>query len=142
MPRSLLITLVLAALAGTPRPTPAAVTLKLATLAPSGSAWHDLLKALGQAWEAESGGEVKVRVYPGGAQGSEGEMVRKLGIGQLQAAALFSVGLHDVVREPQALSTPFLFQDEAELRCAMGRVVLALDAARDACRTGKAQAAR
>lgn len=105
------------------------VTIKLATLAPSGSAWHDLLKELGHAWEAESGGLVKVKVYPGGAQGSEGEMVRKLGIGQLQAAALSSVGLHDVVAEPQALSVPLLFRDEAELGCAFDRVKPALAAA-------------
>lgn len=96
---------------------------------PTSSAWHDLLKELGQAWERESGGLVKVKVYPGGAQGSEGEMVRKLGIGQLQAAALSSVGLHDVVPEPQPLSASLLFRGEAELACAFDRVKPALAAA-------------
>jgi TRAP-type C4-dicarboxylate transport system substrate-binding protein len=119
---------VVAALANPPL-AEAATTLKLATLAPSGSAWHDLLRELAQAWEQASGGQLKVKVYPGGAQGSEGEMVRKLGIGQLQAAALSNVGLHDVVPEPQAFSTPFLFRDEAELRCAFARVRPSLEAA-------------
>ena len=112
-----------------PAPAHAVTTLKLATLAPSGSAWHDLLRELGQAWEQASGGQLKVKVYPGGAQGSEGEMIRKLGIGQLQAAALSNVGLHDVVPEPQAFSTPLLFADEAELRCAFARVQPSLEAA-------------
>lgn len=105
------------------------VTIKLATLAPSGSAWHDLLKELGQAWERESGGQVRVKVYAGGAQGSEGEMIRKLGIGQLQAAAITNIGLHDVVADPQALSLPLLFRDEAELACAFERVKPSLQAA-------------
>ena len=107
----------------------ATVTLKLATLAPAGSAWHDLLRELGQRWEAVSDGQVRLRIYAGGAQGSEGEVIRKLGIGQLQAAALTNVGLHDVAPEPQAVTTPLLFRDEAELSCAFERVRPRLDAA-------------
>ena len=48
------------------------VEMKLATLAPSSSAWHDLLKALARRWEEAAGGELQVRVYPGGAHASEG----------------------------------------------------------------------
>jgi TRAP-type C4-dicarboxylate transport system substrate-binding protein len=109
-------------------PAQAVVTLKLATLAPSGSAWHDLLRELGRQWEADSGGRVKLRIYAGGAQGSEGEVIRKLGIGQLQAAALTNVGLHDVFPEPQAVTVPLLFKDEAEMGCAFARVRPRLDA--------------
>jgi len=68
-------------------------------------------------------------VYPGGAQGDEGDMVRKLAIGQLQAAAISNVGLHDVAPEAQALSAPLLFRDEAELACTFRRVEDRLDAA-------------
>jgi TRAP-type C4-dicarboxylate transport system substrate-binding protein len=107
----------------------AQVTLKLATLAPSGSTWHDLLKELAQRWEQASGGQVKLKVYAGGTQGSEGEMLRKLAIGQLQAVAVTNIGLHDVVAEPQALSVPLLFRDQAEMGCAMEQVKGALDAA-------------
>jgi TRAP-type C4-dicarboxylate transport system substrate-binding protein len=98
------------------------VVLKLGTLAPQGSSWHDILKELGQRWEQASGGEVKLRVYAGGAQGSEGDMVRKLGIGQLQAAAISNVGMHDVIPEPQVFSVPFLFDDEKQMECAFGRM--------------------
>ena len=110
-------------------PASAQVTLKLATLAPSGSTWHDLLKELGQRWEQASGGQVRLKVYAGGTQGSEGEMLRKLAIGQLQAVAVTNVGLHDVVAEPQALSVPLLFRDQAEMRCALEQVQGTLDAA-------------
>ena len=110
---------VLAAPAG---PARAEVTIKLATLAPTGSAWHDLLRELGQRWEEASGGQVRLKIYAGGTQGNEGEVIRKVGIGQLQGAALTNIGLHDLVKEPQAMTTPLLFRDEAEMRCALERV--------------------
>ncbi len=105
------------------------VTIKLGTLAPAGSAWHGALKDLAARWEEASGGQVKLRVYAAGAQGDEGDMVRKLRIGQLQAAAISNVGMHDVVREPQAFSTPLLFKDEVEMECAFGRVKDRIDSA-------------
>jgi TRAP-type transport system periplasmic protein len=72
---------------------------------------------------------VKLRVYPGGVQGNEGEMLRKLAVGQLQAAALSNVGVHDLVREPQVFSVPLLFADETEMACAFERERPALEAA-------------
>jgi TRAP-type C4-dicarboxylate transport system substrate-binding protein len=126
LPRRLLLTVLL--LIPSP-PAHAAVTIKLATLAPSGSAWHDLLRELAQRWEQASAGEVKVKVYAGGTQGNEGEMLRKMAIGQLQAVAVSNVGLHDVVAEPQALSVPLLFRDQVEMRCALDQVKVGLDAA-------------
>jgi TRAP-type C4-dicarboxylate transport system substrate-binding protein len=72
---------------------------------------------------------VVLRVYAGGVQGNEGDMIRKLGVGQLQAAALSNVGLHDVTPEPKALSIPLLFADEDEAECAFDRVRPSLEAA-------------
>ncbi len=118
--KKLLLAAVVAALATTARAQ--TVTLKLGTLAPQGSTWHDLLREMGQKWEQASGGKVKLRIYAGGAQGSEGDMVRKMGIGQLQAAAISNVGMHDVIPEPQAMSVPFLFQSEAQMECAFEKV--------------------
>ena len=109
----------------------AQVTVKLATLAPAGSSWHEILKEMGQRWEAASGGQVKLKVYPGGAQGSEGDMVRKMGIGQLQAASITNVGMHDILPEPQMLSLPTFFSSEAEVECAFEKVRGKLEAAFD-----------
>jgi TRAP-type C4-dicarboxylate transport system substrate-binding protein len=82
---------------------------------------------MAQRWEQASGGQVKVRIYAGGAQGSEGDMVRKMAIGQLQATAISNVGMHDVIPDPQALSVPFLFDDEAQQECAFAKVKPQLD---------------
>ena len=109
----------------------AQVTVKLATLAPAGSSWHEILKEMGQRWEAASGGQVKLKVYPGGSQGSEGDMVRKMGIGQLQAASITNVGMHDILPEPQMLSLPTFFGSEAEVECAFEKVRGKLEAAFD-----------
>ena len=87
------------------------VTIKLGTLAPQGSTWHALLKEMGEKWSDASGGKVKLKIYAGGTQGSEGDMVRKMGVGQLQAAWISNVGLHDVAAEPMVFSTPSLFDD-------------------------------
>jgi TRAP-type C4-dicarboxylate transport system substrate-binding protein len=105
------------------------VTIKLGTLAPSGSNWHELLKEMAERWTQASGGKVKLRIYPGGTQGSEGEMVRKMAVGQLQAGAITSVGLHDIVPEPQALAIPLMFDTEAELVAVEKKVQPELEAA-------------
>lgn len=88
------------------------VTIKLGTLAPQGSTWHSLLKELAEKWSEASGGQVKLKIYAGGTQGSEGDMVRKMGVGQLSAASITNVGLHDIVAEPMVFSTPGLFNEQ------------------------------
>jgi TRAP-type C4-dicarboxylate transport system substrate-binding protein len=81
--RRLLSLAALAALALAAAAAPASafaqnVTIKLGTMAPDGSAWHNLLKEMGEKWSAASGGKVKLKVYAGGTQGNEGDMVRKM----------------------------------------------------------------
>ncbi len=119
--KKLAVVLALAALAtGAQAQQP--VTVKLGTLAPQGSTWHELLRDMGQRWEQASNGQVKLRIYAGGTQGSEGDMVRKMGIGQLQAAAITGVGMHDVIPEPQVLSVPFLFDDAGQVWCVLEKL--------------------
>lgn len=107
------------------------VTIKLATLAPQGSTWHNLLKELSEKWGEASGGQVKLKIYAGGTQGSEGDMVRKMGVGQLQAASITNVGLHDVVAEPMVFSTPGMV-DENDFRAVFPKVEAQLNAAVEA----------
>jgi len=104
------------------------VQIKLGTLAPNGSTWHELLKEMSEKWSAASGGTVKLRTYPGGTQGSEGEMIRKMAVGQLQGAAITSVGLHDIVPEPQAVTVPLMFDTPEEVEKALTVLVPKFDA--------------
>jgi TRAP-type C4-dicarboxylate transport system substrate-binding protein len=123
--RKLALALALAALA--PAVPAQEVVVKLGTLAPNGSAWHNLLKEMGERWAEASGGKVKVKIYAGGTQGGEGDMVRKMAVGQLQAAAITNVGMHDVVKEPQAVSAPGMIDSEAEFAAVFPRLEPELD---------------
>jgi TRAP-type C4-dicarboxylate transport system substrate-binding protein len=90
------------------------IVVKLATSAPQGSPWHNLLKEATNKWRDLSGGRVALRVFAGGTMGDEGDMVKKMRIGQLQAAALSTIGLHQITPEPQAIDLPLLVKDYAE----------------------------
>jgi TRAP-type C4-dicarboxylate transport system substrate-binding protein len=123
--RKLVVGIALAALAATA--SAQEVVVKLGTLAPNGSTWHNLLKEMGERWAEASGGKVKLRIYAGGTQGSEGDMVRKMAVGQLQAAAITNVGMHDIVKEPQAVSAPGMIESEAEFNAVFPKVEPELD---------------
>lgn len=112
-------------------PAPAAadvVTIKIATLAPQGSPWHDALVDLAEEWKRLSGGRVELRIYPGGIAGDEPDVVRKMRIGQLQAGALTGAGLHQIAPEVQALQMPMMFRSDAERDYVRDRVAPALEA--------------
>ena len=107
------------------------VTIKLATLAPQGSTWHTLLKEQAEKWSEASGGKLKLKIYAGGTQGSEGDMVRKMGVGQLQAASITNIGLHDISPESMVFSAPGLF-DERDFRDTFPKLEAQLTAALEA----------
>jgi TRAP-type transport system periplasmic protein len=64
-----------------------AIVIKMATSVPSGSSWHELLKEMANEWQEKSKGQVVLRIYPGGVAGSEIDVIRKMRIGQIHAAA-------------------------------------------------------
>jgi TRAP-type C4-dicarboxylate transport system substrate-binding protein len=115
-----------AAILGAPERGSAEV-IKLGTLAPQGSPWYDALQDIGAAWKAESGGSIELVIYPGGVDGDEPDMVRKMRIGQLQAAALSEAGLHQIVPDIRALMMPMVLRSYAELDCVRDRVAPELE---------------
>ena len=90
------------------------VKIKLGTLAPQGSTWHQLLQQMAADFANASGGNVVLKIYAGGTQGNEGEMIRKISIGQLQAASMTAIGLHEITPEPQAEDVPFMIDSYEE----------------------------
>jgi TRAP-type C4-dicarboxylate transport system substrate-binding protein len=84
--------------------------LRIATVAPAGSAFHKRLQALGTEWSRGPGG-VTINIYPG-TQGGELQIVRRMRIGQIQGAMLSSVGLGQLDRAVTALQfMPLMFRD-------------------------------
>ncbi len=90
------------------------VRIKLGTLAPQGSTWHQLLQQMAADFAKASGGKVELKIYAGGTQGSEGEMIRKMSIGQLQAASMTAIGLREITPDPQAEDVPFMIDSYEE----------------------------
>ena len=91
------------------------VRIKMATLAPEGSPWHQVLEDIAQDWQELSGGQVRLSIYAGGVVGDEGDVVRKMRIGQVQAAALTVEGLSYIDRGIYGLSLPLLARNYREL---------------------------
>lgn len=107
-------------------------TLKLATMAPQGSPWYDLLVDLGQSWKSASAGATTLHIYPGGVAGDEGDVIRKMRIGQIQLAALSGHGLSEITPEIQALQMPMMFRSDKELDCVRDRLAARLEALTEA----------
>jgi len=94
----------------------AAQTIKLATIVPEGSIWDKSIRRMGADWKSETDGRVSIRVYPGGVAGDEPDIIRKMRIGQLQAAMMSTSGLGDIEPAFLLLGTPLLFRTDAEIR--------------------------
>jgi TRAP-type C4-dicarboxylate transport system substrate-binding protein len=125
MRRTTLATLAAAALLGGPVP---AQVFKLGTLAPENSTWHEELRNLGDEWKKLSGGKVDLKLFPGGILGDEPDMIRKLRLGQLQAAALTGDGLSDIAPDVMALQLPMLLRTDEELIYVRDRMKAKLEA--------------
>jgi TRAP-type C4-dicarboxylate transport system substrate-binding protein len=107
---------------------PARELIKLGTLAPEGSPWHDALREIGERLSALSGGEIELRIYAGGVAGDEGDTIRKMRVGQLQAVALSTRGLADIAPGFGAYLLPLVFADYEELDYVLARHRPALEA--------------
>lgn len=92
-----------------------AVTLKLGSLAPADSPWDLSLKEIASEWRKISDQKVTLRIYPGGIAGDEADMIRKIRIGQLDAAALTATGLSRISSQVLAINLPLFYKNEEEL---------------------------
>jgi TRAP-type transport system periplasmic protein len=119
---------VVALLAALPAARAQHVTVKLATLAPEGSSWHLILKEMGEDWKKDSNGGVKLRIYPGGVVGDEAEMISKIRLGTIHAAAVTSMGLAEIDRGVMALCIPMLYRSDAELDYVRSKLAPKLEA--------------
>lgn len=93
----------------------ARVIVKMATLAPDGSVWDEILSDMGADWQKGTDGEVRLRIYPGGVAGDEPDLIRKMRIGQLHAAALTVAGLSELDPSFEIFEIPMLFESYDEL---------------------------
>ena len=92
----------------------APTVIKMATLAPEGSSWFRVLQEMGEEWRKASDGAITLRIYPGGVAGDEDAVIRKMRVGQIQAAAITGIGLAYLEPSFYALHIPMMYASDEE----------------------------
>lgn len=102
--------------------------IRIGTIVPEGSLWHETLQHMAQDWRRISGGQVTVQVFAGGSLGDEIEMVRQVRSRRLQGVALSSIGLSRIDNSVACLQVPLLIDSYAELDYVRDRLASTLEA--------------
>ena len=96
--------------------------IKLATLVPEGSSWVQMVRNIDSQIRQETGGEVGLKIYAGGVQGDDDVVLRKMRIGQLQAAGFTGQGITTIFPDILALEMPFLYNGYEEVDYVLGQM--------------------
>lgn len=91
------------------------IVIKVASLAPQGSSWDLSLRQMAKEWSEITEGTVELKIYPNGIMGNEEDVIRKMKIGQVDAAIVTLMGMNQIVPDSFVLGLPFLIQNEDEL---------------------------
>ena len=91
-------------------------TIKFATIAPENSTWMMVMREYDAAIRKESNGRMGFKIYAGGVQGEDKDVIPKIRLGQLHSAGLTGFGLGKITPKLRILDSPFLFEnyDEAD----------------------------
>jgi TRAP-type C4-dicarboxylate transport system substrate-binding protein len=97
--------------------------IRLATMVPSGTSYHHSLQEMGEKWKKASNGAVSLTIYADGVMGSEDDIVRRMRVGQLQAAVLTVSGLADIDPSVAALQKmPLVYRSLEEAAYVRGKL--------------------
>jgi TRAP-type transport system periplasmic protein len=92
--------------------------ISIATLAPPGSTWMKVFDAWNREVRRRSNKTLQLRFYPGGVQGDEAEVIRKIRNGRIDGAAVTAVGLAQVHRPALVFELPDILDSYEELDAA------------------------
>ncbi|MEM9531113.1 MAG: TRAP transporter substrate-binding protein DctP [Pseudomonadota bacterium] len=96
-------------------PAAEAITFKVATVAPEGTAWMQELRDAAQRIKEQTEGRVEIKFYPGGVMGSSDTVLRKMRVGQLHGGAFTAGELAGRDEDLLLYGIPFLFDNDAEV---------------------------
>jgi TRAP-type C4-dicarboxylate transport system substrate-binding protein len=108
------------------------VTIKMATLVPEGSSWHQILKETAEKWKTLSGGRVVVHIFPGGVAGDDADVVRKMRLGTLNAGVMTEVGVAEIDKAVYALGVPMMYSSYEEVDAVLEKMRPGLEARMEA----------
>ncbi|MFN8369917.1 MAG: TRAP transporter substrate-binding protein DctP [Bacteriovoracaceae bacterium] len=93
----------------------AAVTIKASVLAPEGTNWANNLKKMAKEIDEQTKGNVKLKVYFGGVQGDEPDVLRKIRVKQMSGGLFTGRTLGDIFGDIRVVELPFNFKDDRAL---------------------------
>ena len=99
-----------------------AQTIKLATLAPEGSAWMNAMRSGAAEIGERTEDRVKFKFYGGGVQGNDKQVLRKMRIGQLHGGAFTSNALREFQKDAVLYGMPMLFNNLEEVQFARSHI--------------------
>ena len=96
-------------------PVSQAATYKIATISPDGLGWMQQLRQTVKEIEEATDGRVKFKIYPGGVQGDDFTVLRKMRIGQLHGGAVAAGSLTRFYPDLQVYNLPLQFKTFEEV---------------------------
>lgn len=91
-----------------------ALTLKVGVLAPEGTNWAKNLKKMAKEIRKATNKKVKLKIYFGGSQGDEPDVLRKIRVGQLHGGIFTGKTLGDINGNARVLEVPFTFAGDRD----------------------------
>ncbi len=89
--------------------------LKLAIVAPEGSAWEKVMNKWNQELSKKTKGQLKLKIYAGGVLGDEKDVIRKMQIGQVHMGGFTGLGLGIINSQVRVLELPMMFNNYDEV---------------------------
>jgi TRAP-type transport system periplasmic protein len=99
------------------------VVLKIGTLAPEGSTWVKSLRDIDQELGRKTGGQIVLRIFPGGVLGDEEDMLRKIKVNQIQGGFFTGGGLGLIYKDIKIMAIPFLLENYSEADALMTKMI-------------------
>lgn len=90
------------------------LTIRIGSVARTGSQWDQTLKKLQKEWKEITRGEVKIEVKNGEFMGSEYDMIQEMDSGELDGAAFFNRGLPRICPGIYLFTVPLIITSEEE----------------------------
>jgi len=89
--------------------------LKIASLAPEGSSWMQVMRQAAEVVKTRTEGRINLKFYGGGVMGNDKKVLRKIRVGQLDGSTFTPSGLAEVYPNVNVYGLPLLFQSLDEV---------------------------
>jgi TRAP-type C4-dicarboxylate transport system substrate-binding protein len=91
------------------------VLIKMASIAPKGSNIANSFEEMAREIKEKTNNEVAFKIYWGGVQGDEKDVIRKIRLGQLHGGGFMGPGLGLIVPEVRVTEVPYMFRNYEEV---------------------------